>query len=177
MNGVSKALCHDGWRIGYAGGPRHRSSPPCRKVQSQSTSNPCRSPARGPRRPHRSPGLLADWRATFARRRDLVAGRLARHPRHRTARAPTEPSTSTRGSRASSAGRPPGAAVSARTRISPWRFSRRRRRVVHGRGLRSFASLPRQLPSVGRHAERGLRPDRAVLQGALLTAQGAKTGR
>ena len=40
MNGVSKAYSMTGWRIGYAGGPVELITG-MRKVQSQSTSNPC----------------------------------------------------------------------------------------------------------------------------------------
>ncbi len=40
MNGVSKAYSMTGWRIGYAGGPANLITG-MRKVQSQSTSNPC----------------------------------------------------------------------------------------------------------------------------------------
>ncbi len=40
MNGVSKAYCMTGWRIGYAAGPKHLIKAMA-KVQSQSTSNPC----------------------------------------------------------------------------------------------------------------------------------------
>lgn len=40
MNGVSKAYSMTGWRIGYAGGPKDLITG-MRKVQSQSTSNPC----------------------------------------------------------------------------------------------------------------------------------------
>ncbi|QKI89823.1 pyridoxal phosphate-dependent aminotransferase [Thiomicrorhabdus xiamenensis] len=40
MNGVSKAYSMTGWRIGYAGGPVDIIAA-MRKVQSQSTSNPC----------------------------------------------------------------------------------------------------------------------------------------
>lgn len=40
MNGVSKAYSMTGWRIGYAGGPVDLIAA-MRKVQSQSTSNPC----------------------------------------------------------------------------------------------------------------------------------------
>ncbi len=40
VNGVSKAYAMTGWRIGYAGGPHHLIAA-MRKVQSQSTSNPC----------------------------------------------------------------------------------------------------------------------------------------
>ena len=40
MNGVSKAYCMTGWRIGYAAGPKVLIKAMA-KVQSQSTSNPC----------------------------------------------------------------------------------------------------------------------------------------
>ena len=40
MNGVSKAYAMTGWRIGYAGGPRHLIKAMA-KIQGQSTSNPC----------------------------------------------------------------------------------------------------------------------------------------
>ena len=40
VNGLSKAYCMTGWRIGYAGGPEALIKNMC-KLQSQSTSNPC----------------------------------------------------------------------------------------------------------------------------------------
>jgi len=40
LNGVSKAYAMTGWRIGYAGGPASLIAP-MKKIQSQSTSNPC----------------------------------------------------------------------------------------------------------------------------------------
>jgi aspartate aminotransferase len=40
LNGVSKAYAMTGWRIGYAGGPKSIIAA-MKKVQSQSTSNPC----------------------------------------------------------------------------------------------------------------------------------------
>ncbi|MEZ5787295.1 MAG: pyridoxal phosphate-dependent aminotransferase [Xanthobacteraceae bacterium] len=40
VNGVSKAYCMTGWRIGFAGGPEHLVKAMA-TVQSQSTSNPC----------------------------------------------------------------------------------------------------------------------------------------
>jgi aspartate aminotransferase len=80
MNGVSKAYAMTGWRIGYAGGPAPLIAA-MRKVQSQSTSNPCSisqhaalAALTGPQE------FLADWRAIFARRRDLVVSRLAAIP-------------------------------------------------------------------------------------------------
>jgi len=40
MNGVSKAYCMTGWRIGYAAGPKPLINAMA-NIQSQSTSNPC----------------------------------------------------------------------------------------------------------------------------------------
>lgn len=40
VNGVSKAYAMTGWRIGYAGGPKELIGA-MRKIQSQSTTNPC----------------------------------------------------------------------------------------------------------------------------------------
>ncbi len=40
INGVSKCYAMTGWRIGYAGGPKHIIAA-MKKVQGQSTSNPC----------------------------------------------------------------------------------------------------------------------------------------
>jgi len=40
VNGVSKSYAMTGWRIGYAGGPRHLIEA-MTNIQSQSTSNPC----------------------------------------------------------------------------------------------------------------------------------------
>ncbi len=76
-NGVSKAYAMTGWRIGYAGGPRDLISA-MRKIQSQSTSNPCTisqwaavEALTGPQ------DFMADNNAIFARRRDLVVERLS----------------------------------------------------------------------------------------------------
>src|SRR5437899_4263788 len=40
VNGVSKAYCMTGWRIGYAGGPKHLIKA-MGAIQSNSTANPC----------------------------------------------------------------------------------------------------------------------------------------
>jgi aspartate aminotransferase len=76
VNGVSKAYAMTGWRIGYAGGPAPLITA-MRKVQSQSTSNPCTisqyaaiAALNGPQ------DYLADNRALFQRRRDLVVSML-----------------------------------------------------------------------------------------------------
>ena len=65
-----------GWRIGYCTGPREILKAML-KLQSQSTTNPpsisqwaAVEALNGPQ------GFLADWRATFQKRRDYVVGRL-----------------------------------------------------------------------------------------------------
>ena len=76
VNGVSKAYAMTGWRIGYAGGPAHLIGA-MRKVQSQSTSNPCSvsqwaavEALTGPQ------DYIADSVQHFLRRRDLVVAGL-----------------------------------------------------------------------------------------------------
>ena len=76
VNGVSKAYAMTGWRIGYAGGPEHLIAA-MRKVQSQSTSNPCSisqwaavEALNGPQ------DYIGVSRAAFQRRRDLVVSML-----------------------------------------------------------------------------------------------------
>ena len=76
MNGVSKAYSMTGWRIGYAAGPEHLISA-MRKLQSQSTSNPCSisqwaavEALNGPQ------DFLAERAAVFRQRRDLVCSML-----------------------------------------------------------------------------------------------------
>jgi aspartate aminotransferase len=76
MNGVSKAYAMTGWRIGYAAGPADLIGG-IRKIQSQSTSNPCSisqwaavAALTGPQ------NFLRDNAAMFQRRRDLVVSML-----------------------------------------------------------------------------------------------------
>ena len=76
-NGVSKAYAMTGWRIGYAAGPVALINA-MRKIQSQSTSNPCSvsqwaavEALNGPQ------DFLAANNVTFTRRRDLVVSMLS----------------------------------------------------------------------------------------------------
>jgi aspartate aminotransferase len=76
MNGVSKAYAMTGWRIGYAAGPDVIISA-MRKLQSQSTSNPCSvsqwaavEALDGPQ------DFLAERAEVFKQRRDLVCSML-----------------------------------------------------------------------------------------------------
>ena len=76
VNGVSKAYCMTGWRIGYAAGPEPLIAA-IRKVQSQSTSNPCSisqwaavAALNGPQ------DFIAEHNKAFARRRNLVVDAL-----------------------------------------------------------------------------------------------------
>ena len=75
-NGVSKAYAMTGWRIGYAGGPASLIGA-MRKVQSQSTSNPCTiSQWAAVEALDGTQDFLETNRVVFQRRRDLVVGML-----------------------------------------------------------------------------------------------------
>jgi aspartate aminotransferase len=76
MNGLSKAYCMTGWRLGYAAGPELLINA-MRKLQSQSTSNPSSivqwagvEALNGPQ------DFIAANNAKFAERRDLVVSML-----------------------------------------------------------------------------------------------------
>ena len=76
VNGVSKAYAMTGWRIGYAVGPEPLIAA-MRKIQSQTTSNPCSiaqwaavAALEGPQ------DVVAERTAAFRRRRDLVVAAL-----------------------------------------------------------------------------------------------------
>jgi len=76
VNGVSKAYAMTGWRIGYAGGPEALIGA-MRKVQSQSTSNPCSvSQWAAVEALNGTQAYLEDNKAVFQRRRDLVVSML-----------------------------------------------------------------------------------------------------
>ncbi len=76
VNGVSKAYAMTGWRIGYAGGPEHLIKA-MRKVQSQSTSNPCSvSQYAAVEALNGTQDFLKPNNILFERRRDLVVDML-----------------------------------------------------------------------------------------------------
>jgi len=76
VNGVSKAYAMTGWRIGYAAGPRALIAA-MRKVQSQSTSNPCSiSQAAAVAALNGPHDFIAENNAVFTRRRNLVVDML-----------------------------------------------------------------------------------------------------
>ncbi|MCP3969095.1 MAG: pyridoxal phosphate-dependent aminotransferase [Rhodobacteraceae bacterium] len=75
-NGVSKAYAMTGWRIGYAAGPE-RLIAAMRKIQSQSTSNPCSiSQWAAVEALNGTQDFLAPNNEIFMRRRDLVVEML-----------------------------------------------------------------------------------------------------
>jgi len=75
-NGVSKAYAMTGWRIGYAGGPEHIIKA-MRKLQSQSTSNPCTISQFAAQKALSGPiDFIAQNNTAFHRRRDLVVSAL-----------------------------------------------------------------------------------------------------
>ncbi|MEM7268573.1 MAG: pyridoxal phosphate-dependent aminotransferase [Pseudomonadota bacterium] len=76
VNGVSKAYAMTGWRIGYAGGPEQLIGA-MRKVQSQSTSNPCSVSQAAAVEALNGPQDYIPWsREHFQRRRDLCVSML-----------------------------------------------------------------------------------------------------
>ncbi|MGY6632825.1 MAG: pyridoxal phosphate-dependent aminotransferase [Alkalilacustris sp.] len=76
VNGVSKAYCMTGWRIGYAAGPEALIKA-MGKVQSQSTSNPCSVSQHAALEALTGPqDFIAENNRAFVRRRDLVVARL-----------------------------------------------------------------------------------------------------
>ena len=76
MNGVSKAYCMTGWRIGYAGGPEHLIKA-MGDVQSQSTSNPSSiSQAAAVEALNGVQDFIPRNNAVFKQRRDLVVKML-----------------------------------------------------------------------------------------------------
>ena len=80
MNGVSKAYCMTGWRIGYAGGPAALIKAMA-KLQSQSTSNPSSiSQAAAVEALNGQQDFIAAHNESFKARRDLVVERLNRCP-------------------------------------------------------------------------------------------------
>ncbi len=76
MNGVAKAYAMTGWRIGFAGGPADLIGG-MRKLQSQSTSNPCSISQWASVEALNGPQDFIHERAqVFAQRRDLVVSML-----------------------------------------------------------------------------------------------------
>jgi aspartate aminotransferase len=76
VNGVSKAYCMTGWRIGYAAGPAELIKA-ISKVQSQSTSNPSSiSQAAAVEALNGPQDFIAAHNEIFKERRDLVVGLL-----------------------------------------------------------------------------------------------------
>ncbi|MEE2945245.1 MAG: pyridoxal phosphate-dependent aminotransferase [Pseudomonadota bacterium] len=76
-NGVSKAYAMTGWRIGYAAGPEHVIAA-MRKIQSQSTSNPCSvSQWAAIEALNGTQDFIAPNNEKFVRRRDLAVRMLS----------------------------------------------------------------------------------------------------
>lgn len=76
LNGVSKAYSMTGWRIGYAGGPTDLIKA-MKKIQSQSTSNPCSiSQAAAQAALEGDQTAVATMRDAFKERHDYVVRRL-----------------------------------------------------------------------------------------------------
>jgi aspartate aminotransferase len=80
LNGVSKAYCMTGWRIGYAGGPKELISA-MTMLQSQSTSNASSiSQAASVEALNGPQDFISKHNAVFKERRDLVVSMLNQTP-------------------------------------------------------------------------------------------------
>ncbi len=80
LNGVSKAYSMTGWRIGYAGGPEWLIKN-MKKIQSQSTSNPCSiAQAAAVEALNGSQDCVKAMVKVFKKRHDYVVGRLNQLP-------------------------------------------------------------------------------------------------
>jgi aspartate aminotransferase len=76
VNGVSKAYSMTGWRIGYAAGEEKLISA-IRKIQGQSTSNPCSiSQAASVEALNGPQDFIEKHKAIFTKRRDMVVSML-----------------------------------------------------------------------------------------------------
>lgn len=88
MNGVSKAYSMTGWRIGYAAGPAELITG-MRKVQSQSTSNPCSiSQAASVEALNGPQACIQTMLTQFKIRHDYVIDRINKLPGFNVIRAP-----------------------------------------------------------------------------------------
>jgi aspartate aminotransferase len=80
VNGVSKAYCMTGWRIGYGAGPKHLIKA-MGAIQSNSTANPCSiSQAAAIEALNGPQDFIAPNSAKFKERRDLVVTALNKIP-------------------------------------------------------------------------------------------------
>jgi aspartate aminotransferase len=80
VNGVSKAYCMTGWRIGYAGGPKHLIKA-MGAIQSNSTANPCSiSQAAAIEALNGPQDFIPKNAQVFKERRDLVVNLLNKIP-------------------------------------------------------------------------------------------------
>ncbi|WP_062270721.1 pyridoxal phosphate-dependent aminotransferase [Endozoicomonas arenosclerae] len=80
LNGVSKAYSMTGWRIGYAGGPAWLIKN-MKKIQSQSTSNPCSIAQAAATEALAGPqDCVKTMLVSFKKRHDYVVGRLNKLP-------------------------------------------------------------------------------------------------
>jgi aspartate aminotransferase len=80
LNGVSKAYSMTGWRIGYAGGPADIIKA-MKKIQSQSTSNPCSiSQAAAEEALNGPQECITEMLTAFKQRHDYVVDRLNNIP-------------------------------------------------------------------------------------------------
>ena len=175
LNGMSKAYCMTGWRLGYAAGPTELIKA-MGALQSQSTTNPSSiSQAAGVEALNGPQDFIPKNNAVFKTRRDLVvgmlnqaAGRALPDAGRRVLRLPVL----RRRHRPEDAGRQDDRDRHRFLRI-PARIGGRRGGAGHG--LRPRAAFPHLLRGLERDAERRLHPHPEGLRGAELSAAALET--
>ncbi len=80
VNGVSKGFAMTGWRVGYIGAPKWIAAA-CNKMQGQFTSATCSVAQKAAQKAvEADPSVVAEMRAAFKNRRDLILDLLAPVP-------------------------------------------------------------------------------------------------
>ena len=168
MNGVSKAYCMTGWRIGYAGGPKELIEA-MTMLQSQSTSNPSSiSQAASVAALNGPQDFIPKHNAIFKERRDLVVSMLNQAPGLHCPR--PEGAFYVYPSCAGVIGKrtPDGKAIDERHRFRHLSARCRRRRGGAGRGVRAEPAFPHLLRDRDRGAGKGVPAHPARLRRAAL---------
>ena len=174
VNGVSKAYCMTGWRIGYGGGPKALIKA-MGAIQSNSTANPCSISQAAAIEALTGPqDFIPVHNRSFEERRDLVVDMLNRVPGLFCPR--PEGAFYVYPSCAGVIGKrtPTGADDHERRGFRPLSAGRDRGRGGAWRRLRPVAAFPHLLCDLDRGFARRLRPHRPRLPRPRITADGPR---
>ena len=167
VNGVSKAYCMTGWRIGYGAGPKMLIKA-MGAIQSNSTANPCSiSQAAAIEALNGPQDFIAPNARAFKERRDLVVDLLNRVP---GLYCPTpEGAFYVYPSCAGVLGKktPQGAVIGNDEDFARYLLEAEGVAVVHGEAFGLVAAFPRLLRDLDRRVARSLRPYRSRLPRTL----------